>query len=136
MTRTSKPSTTFPTPTPITSIYTPAQIELNQREVKKVNDARIMTAEESDRMQSFIEKMPLIGSDYEIGYSSLLGEFFIYERSKEATLEVDAVFQLNRVSDIRKNYPQLFNTVNTPVNEAITQKEDQVINKRTEQKDQ
>ena len=111
------------------------EIEEFKKEEEEIN-AHVLTDDQIDRYDAFVEKLPISNTDFAIEYSLGLTQFFIQLKNLRADAKVQAFLQTNNVLDIYEQFPELFVATNLPINQAIQQAEEEYARERKESQSQ
>ncbi len=92
-----------------------------------LNEAKnipILTSEEADKNFELQSKMPYITKDFELGYSDLTGQYYVYKKTSKADAELSKFLENNEFTDLNN----LLKEVNKSVQNTILEEENKIIN--------
>jgi len=97
-----------------------ARLSDEQRKlIKPGNEYSPISADQSSKLQDLASKMPYSSSDFDIGYSAALAQFFIQKKTPGADTALNKFFQDNGILDVFNQNPDLFVFTDQPVSQAI-----------------
>ena len=115
------------TPFPTQSVQKGSTPTLTKQEKNRleqqVQSLKVLTSDQSDKLLSFKDKLPYSSSDFDIGYSAALGEFFIQKKTPQADDKLQQYLKDNNMFDLFGQFPDLFVITTQPVDQAIQQQE-------------
>ncbi len=108
-------------PTPTLSEQEKQQLE---QKVNEINN-NVLSLDQTNRLDQFTPKLPISTNDFAIGYSNLLGQFFVQKKTPQTDAALQKYLQDNNFLDVYQQFPDLFVTTqnNQTPDQAIQQAE-------------
>ncbi len=104
-----------------------SESELKQ-EVTEIN-SRLLSTGQVEKLDEIKTKLPVSTNNFALGYSEIVGQFYIQKKTPQADTAVQKFFQDNNFLDVYQKYPELFVTTKLPIQQAISQAEQNFTSK-------